>query len=84
MLNQHRPDYRYPPLRVKQYTLGKEISDDRLARQRLISEGYEHDPVLDIWSREGELDCCICRGCVLELTPASKRHMSIVSEGKPK
>ena len=80
MNNSHRPDFRFPPLRLKHITADRWCRADHLAELRLISAGYEYDSRLDLWTKEGEIPCCICRGYVLKLTKESQRHLSVFQE----
>lgn len=73
--NEHRPDLRLPPLRLKHLAASKEIRNG-IAEARLAAEGYKPCPVTDIWSKQGEPDCCVKDGYVLALTPSSVRHLS--------
>ena len=80
MNNSLRPDFRFPPLRLKHITADRWCRENALAEDRLKAAGYEHDKDLDVWTKTGEMDCCVCRGYVLKLTKATQRHLSVIQE----
>lgn len=81
MDNHHRPDYRFPPLRLKHLTHGCPAQADIIAEGRLRAAGYELDDRLDIWTKPGETPCCIRKGYILKLTDGTKRHLSVRNAG---
>lgn len=76
MNNHHRPDFRFPPLRLKHLAVPESLRDS-LASSRLLEAGYSYDSRLDLWTKPGEEACCIRRGYVLKLTKATQRHLSV-------
>ena len=73
--NEHRPTYRFPPLRLKHLAVAK-ANRDYLAELRLQASGYDYDAANDVWTKDKECDCVVKNGYVLTLTPASIRHLS--------